>query len=363
MTVTGSLFIHSIKNARYFFRYHRKKLLIISLIITVFFTILAFSDRPDDWLEKPGFLNPLTFDYVDDITSGENAKEAADQVKVSFSEGSDVLEIGGHQVPGIASVVTPANDMCKGIAFLFMIMTFFLGLLSMRSREQMDEEFLRRLCMMILGLVLIVNAQKLSYLIVNVGSQLATNIATANMNNPDKASVAVEIKGKIYDDTHVEAYDHAEGGVDFVGPIDKMQTAMENFATSVSYDFSFFIPWLALKIAGIIVSVVIWGRALEIVLMATFSPLAFMEIPDIHHVGHGPGMRFIKSMVALAISGALIVFVLVVTSQVNIQLLSAIVSGEAKISDNLWALVILGFAQCGTILKASQLSRQVVGVG
>ena len=363
-----SLFLHSLKNGRHFVKHYRRRITVILSVLTLLILSAAFAERPADWQDKPGFMNGITFSWLDDILSGGVAQEVADQVQIHYDE-SGAIQIGSYSVPGISSVVHAANDMCKGIAVLFIIVTFFLSLLSMRSMDQMDEEFTRRMIMMVVGFGMAYFSMTLSFTVANVGSELAHKIAEAGnlAAEPDAMNAVEAVKGVIYDETHVEAYDHAEGGIDYVGPIDKIQTWGENAMTSFGYMIQLFVPWLAMKAVRAVVFMVVWGRAFEIMALATFSPLAFMEVPDVHHVGRGPGMRFIKNMLALSISGAVIVFITLMANAIDIAILNQIIAGAGNgfgsVMGGIMSMVVIGLAEVGMVTKSQQVARTVVGMG
>ena len=363
-----SLFLHSLGNSRNFIRYYRKRIAVLAAAVIILLMLPVFADRPTDWQDKPGFMNGITFSWLDDILSGGVAQEVADQVQIHYDE-SGAIQIGSYRVPGIMGVVRAANDMSKGIAVLFLIITFFLSQLSMRSMEQMDEEFTRRLIMMVVGFGMAYFSMTISFTVANVGSELAHKIADAGnlAAEPDALNAVEAVKGVIYDETHVEAYDHAEGGVDYVGPIDKIQTWGENAMTSFGYMIQLFVPWLAMKAVRAVVFMVVWGRAFEIMALATFSPLAFMEVPDVHHVGRGPGMRFIKNMLALSISGAVIVFITLMANAIDIAILNQIIAGAgngfSSVMGGIMSMVVIGLAEVGMVTKSQQVARTVVGMG
>ena len=368
MKKNDTAFIHSLKNTGYFLRYYRKQMILISALSLLFITGLAFAARPTDWKTKPGYMNGITYSWLDEMLSGSVAQDVADQVQITYSE-SGTMQIGHYSVPGISAVITAANDMCKGIAILFLIITFFIQLLSMRSMDQMDEEFTRRLIMLVVGFGLVYSSTQMSLTIANVGSQLAQKVATSGAlaASPDAVSSVDAIKGVIYDETHVDAYDHATGGVDYVGPIDKMQTWGENAMTSFGYMIQLFVPWLAMKAVRAVLFMVVWGRAFEIMALATFSPLAFMEVPDVHHIGHGSGMRFIKNMLALSISGAIIVFITLMANAVDVAILNQIIatagSGFGSVMSGIMSMVVIGLAEVGLVTRSQQIARTVVGMG
>lgn len=360
-------FLHTLRNTGHFIRYYRKRLILITVMVLLSAFFVGFAARPADWMDKPGYMNGITFDWLDEMLSGSVAQDVADQVQITYDETGSIT-IGSYTVPGISAVITAANDMCKGIAILFLIITFFIQLLSMRSMDQMDEEFTRRLIMLVVGFAFVYGSMQMSLTIANVGSQLAQKIATTSAlsASPSAVSSVEAIKGVIYDETHVEPYDHAEGGIDFVGPIDKIQTFGENAMTSFGYMIQLFVPWLAMKAVRAVLFMVVWGRAFEIMALATFSPLAFMEVPDVHHIGHGPGMRFIKNMLALSVSGAIIVFITLMANAVDVAILNQVIAGAGSgfgaVMSGIMSMVVIGLAEVGLVTKSQQIARTVVGM-
>ena len=360
----------------------------------------AVDAKSDDWRKVVGF-NKTTLNWIDDMVgisfddkngngvkdSGEKnlVEQIADMTQVYYTSNifhesngyawgrgdtstSGTLTIGNYEVPALSRTITVANDLCKGIAVLFLIITFFLSLLQMRQVDQMDMELGRRLVMLILGFVLIFFSMQWCFALSNLGGMVASKVAeTSDFTQSKEVEDTVNtIKTIVWNNANLKAWDHDESGIYFVGPIDVALTNIQNGFTAFGYLLQLMFPHLLMRIAHIIVNVVVWGRAFEIVLMATFSPLAFAQIPDIHQVGHGPGMRFFKNMLALSISGAIIVFTLIMTNAVSFAILSDSIAGKkdfGAVLAGIGYLVIVGLAQCGLIFKASSISKAVVGVG
>ncbi len=131
------------------------------------------------------------------------------------------------------------------------------------------------------------------------------------------------------------------------------------------------IPSIAMYTVSLITNVVCWSRAFEILILSTFAPLAFADATDIdHQFGRGGGARFIKNVMALSISGAIIIFVMALSSNISINILAdamGVVEGASYSITNFLArtgdLLIVGFAQAGLVLKAQSMGKTICGVG
>ena len=364
-----NLFMDAIKNTGAAIRYNRKLYMVLFAITVILFTgISVFAKapktKPSDWKESPGHINNVTFSMINDIFTGDDTGEVAKQVQVTYDSTASNIKIGGQNIQNLGVVIKSVNDMCKGLALLFLIITFLLGLLSIRAREQMDEELLRRFIMFIFGMVCIFYAMTWCFTIANIGSQMAGKIANVGtgIQNATNADIVTKIQSKIWDDTHIANYDH--GGDGFTGGFDWFETQMENIGMSMSYMAELIFPWLLLKIARLVVSIVIWGRALEVMILAAFSPLGFAETPDVNNPVSGAGLHFIKNMVALSISGAIIVFSMLATNQIILNLFSNIVVGQSstmkQITDSIFGMVVVSFARVALVTRSQQIARSIV---
>ena len=367
------LFLHALKNTGAAMRYNRKIIIaVIVCMMLIFSGIAAFAahktpkTKPSDWKDDPGFINSVTFNMIDDIFTGDDTATVAEQVKVTYDQTGSNIKIGGKNIQNLGSIIKSVNDMCKGLALLFLIITFLIGLLSIRQREQMDEELLRRFIMFIFGMVCIFFAMTWCFTIANIGSQLAGKIAAAGtgIQNATNSNIVTDIESKIWDSTHIANYDHGDDG--FAGGFDWLETEVENIGMGISYMTELIVPWLLLKAARLVVSVVIWGRALEVMILSAFSPLGFAETPDSHNPVSGSGLHFIKNMVALSISGAIIVFSMFATNQILMNLFSGIVVGADStfkdITDTIFSMVVVSFARVALVTRSQQIAKSVVGV-
>lgn len=366
MTITkGNLFIHSLKNFKYFMRYHKKQIILAILIIcTLIFGCIGFSaDIPDDWETNPGKTNESTFKMIDDIFGSGSVDEIVSAVQIKYDD-SGTITVGKYTISSLGDSVKSINNVCKGLAFFFAIMTFMFSIVTMRDKDNMDDEFIRKLLMFIVALVFIFGAKNISLATANVGSQLATIVTEkGSLDGTDDGSAAIKsLKQTIYENTHVESYDHDGNGV--AGCFDDFKTFCENIGASLSYRFDMVFPWLAMKGVNVVVMMTVWGRALEILALVTFSPFAFMEVPDPQNILQGPGWRFFKNLLALSISGAIIIFIVICTHAISLSMMTDLIASTDfnTTMDGMFDLVIIGFAQAGMVMKSQQIAKTVVGI-
>ncbi|WP_026659853.1 hypothetical protein [Butyrivibrio sp. AC2005] len=375
----NELFWYALGNTGAWVKYHlallnRNKKIVAVVVLTVMAILMGITvsaaerkpqEKPADWKDHPGYFNSVTFNMIEDIFTGDDTATVAEQVKVMYDSSGSNIKIGGKNIQNLGGIIKSVNDMCKGLAILFLIITFLLGLLAIREREQMDEELVRRFVMFIFGMACVYFAMTWCFAIANIGSEMAGKIAQtgAGIQNATNEAIVSDIQGKIWDETHIANYDH--GGDGFVGGFDFLETYGGNLGMSVSYMTELIIPWLFMKVARTMVSVVVWGRALEVMILATFSPLGFAETPDPNNPISGPGMRFIKNMVALSISGAIIVFVMFATNQIILNMFSDIVVGNttefSDIMSSIFSMVIVSFARVAMVTRSQQIAKNVVG--
>ena len=110
------------------------------------------------------------------------------------------------------------------------------------------------------------------------------------------------IKDYIYAQTHQKA---AVGA----GVFEKIGNAAGNFGRAAGFYLQMFLPWVMMKAVGVVINITCWSRAIEILVLASFSPLAFADIMDPSNVSSSAGMRFIKNFFALSLTSCGLQFI------------------------------------------------------
>ena len=303
--------------------------------------------------------NEASYGMLDDIAGGDDIQKALDNVTVNLGE--DGVDIGGYHVQGLTGIVTGVNEYMQGLAFIIVIMSFVIGVASMRSQDMTAEEIARRAVLAFIALGFIFYSLKLCFLLANIGSDVARKVVEVNGTLIETDTTLDTVKQIIYEDTHREP-EH-EAGIHISNAVSFIGTQISNLSARLSIQMQLGLPWFALKIANIVVTVICWGRALEIIILSAFSPFAFADMAA-EGFQRSSGERFIKNFAALSLSGAVIAFALIMCGRI-----SAVIIGNVAATGSFtdftratWNLVVIGFVEAGLVSRAQSISRTFCGV-
>lgn len=181
--------------------------------------------------------------------------------------------------------------------------------------------------------------------IANIGSAVVgrvSAVATSNMPN--------------YDALCQEIYDNCSSAKKATGTIDWLKSTASDFVNGVGYILQLFIPWIASMIAGVIVKFVCWSRFIEILILAIISPLSFADISK-GSSEHSNALRAIKNMIALSLSGAMILLICIICNQIQGALIT-----EADFTTSVWNCVMVALVQMGLVSRANEVVKQGLGM-
>ena len=343
-------------------------------VITVTFSIksqaLTSIDHGDSWQEcvESGkcFFFKRVCHMLDDIIDTDNIDSVKEKIEITLTEGQS--SIAGYEVNQLGTIMTEVNDICKMVAGIICICTFFMSIINMRTSETTDEELLRRFIILVMCFALCINAMRICFVIINSGTEISKLIMEKyTLVASDQQSVIDSVKAVIYTDCHQNKVALNDGTMH---PFDEfgawISDNINNMMTSVGYWVQLIPGWLCMRITGIVISVICWSRALEALVISIFSPLSFANALDSSHIEHSDGIRFIKNVIAIGISGAIIMVVMIIANGVIFEILSTSFTGIEDmnmLTDAIWPVIVIGFAECGMAMKAGQIAKTVCGVG
>ena len=337
-------------------RYYRQQLwvkkkvvLLILLLLLLSCGLFAFCAE-GTWRDAEG-MTALVMSQIDDICDVGRVETVAELLSVTFSGGS--LEIAGYTVNS-TRLITSLNDILTGIAFCFVVLTFFASFMSIREQDMTAEQLVLKLGLFAATIVLVFKAQDICLGIANIGTGLA--LKTTQLTTSD-AAAAREAQALINDVKQL-AYEQCKSEED------GLLAGLMEFVAALGVYLQLMIPWLSMYAVVIITNVVCWSRAFEILILSTFSPIAFADATGINNFGQGSGSRFIKNVLALSISGAIIVFIMSLSSSISLSVLRNALSGDfTGFTSGLKDLLVIAFAQVGLVLKAQSMAKTLCGVG
>ncbi len=332
-------------------RYEWRKIAVCLLAGVLFLGMAAFCATTEDVAGASGMVKTI-YGMIDDIFDMSAMEELKNLLVIDFNGGT--LKAGGITFHNLMPVINIMHRTFQNFGVMLLIVFFGVGILESLSFNQMYmEKMVRQFVFLCIGIALISHSMDIVFGIGNLFSALIDRIVqNAGAASLDMGSGIMTLKKAIYDDCHVST------GTGFKAAI---ADSVSNLAASVSYVIQLFIPSLISRLANVVVSVVCWSRFIELVLMAVVSPLTVCDI------GSGAGMqsgavRGMKNVVALGLSGAIIMLTVFVCQQIQYGILSANVLDGVNFMSAIWKEIVVGIVEVGLVVKSSGIAKQVLGM-
>ena len=335
--------------------YHKRKIVLILSGMLITCSMLVFC-ADNSWRDAEGMTKNV-INQIDDICNAERISDVTELVAVIYDDNANSLTIGGRIIHNVG-LLTSISDIFTGISFCFIVLTFFMSFMSVREQEITSEELVKKIALFAAAVVTVFFAQDICLGIANIGTGVTQKVASVAMdpNRSGMEELINDIKQLVYEECQSEEDGWLSGLLEFVA--------------ALGVYLQLLIPSLAMWMVSVIINVICWSRALEIIILSTFAPVAFADATDIdHQIGKGSAARFVKNMLALALSGAIIIFVMALCSNISLAVLRESLGGGAGgysfdgFVKGTKDIVIIGFAQAGLVLKAQSMAKTLCGVG
>lgn len=331
--------------------YYRRQILVSGMFAMLFCSMIAFCATEAEVNNVTGMVKTI-YELLDDIFDISGMEDIKNLLIIDFS--GNTLKAGGITFTNLTSVIRTMHKTFQNLGVIMLIIFFGVGILESFSFQQMYvEKMVRQFIFLCIGIVLVSKSMELVFGIGNVFSALIQKIVNnANVSNVNMASELLELKKVIYDQCNVSTGTGLKASI---------SDAVSNMATAVSYLIQLFIPSLIAKLSNVVVSVMCWSRFIELVIMAIVSPLTVCDISS------GSGMnsnavRGVKNILALALSGAVIMLAVFICQQIQFGILSANVLDSASFMSCIWKEIVVAIVQVGLVVKAPGIAKQVLGM-
>lgn len=342
---------------------YKNRIIIFVCVAASLFLCLSFAFAIPEPFSEKHIMSNLINEWITDMFTGEGMSEIKDLLYVDYdgvkdgsvtingSVSSDGNSSGGTTIN--TAVIPALYTVFQNLGVMVLIMYFGIGLIQDISFNQMyTEKLVKKFVFMIIGIVLISQSMDLVYGIANIGSALvlkAYNVATTTAAN---SPVLDDVRTEIWSDIYTVNEDS--------GTIKKMLATLADMGTQIGYITQMFIPWVINKLCLVLLQVVCWSRFIELSLMAIVSPIAFSDIakgdPQTSNAA-----RAVKNVIALSMSGAIIMLAVIIGSSIQASLFA-----DAVTSDNFgslcWQQVIVGIVQVGVCFRANDITKQALGI-
>lgn len=240
------------------------------------------------------------------------------------------------------NVVHAIYNTIMSIGVMLLFVYFIVALVDKLSSDTFTWETLwRQFALLLAAKYIMENGFQLLEIIFNIG--MATAAKVSALGDPSVSETAIDAAAVI-----------------------------DNFTASFTGIFSalghlimmlyLLIPWLLSWIMGLCVSIICYSRVIEIYVRATFAPIA---LSDFFHSGlHGSGWRYLKSFLAVALQGALILVIGMIYSALfkGLTLDTEASLLPSKLLIFLGKFIILYASAVMLMFKSLPLAKELVGV-
>lgn len=331
--------------------YYRRQILVSGIFAMLFCSMIAFCATEAEVSNATGMVKTI-YELLDDIFDISSMEDIKNLLIIDFS--GNTLKAGGITFTNLTSVIRTMYKTFQNLGVIMLIIFFGVGILESFSFQQMYvEKMVRQFIFLCIGIVLVSKSMELVFGIGNVFSALIQKIVNnANVSNVNMASELLELKKVIYDQCN------ASTGTGLKASI---SDAVSNMATAVSYLIQLFIPSLIAKLSNVVVSVMCWSRFIELVIMAIVSPLTVCDISS-GSVMNSNAVRGVKNVLALALSGAVIMLAVFICQQIQFGILSENVLDSVSFMSCIWKEIVVAIVQVGLVVKAPGIAKQVLGM-
>lgn len=331
--------------------YYRRQIMVLVLCRIFLVSMAAFCATEEDVTGAKGMVKTI-YGLIDDVFGISGMEDLEDLLVIHFDSGT--LKAGGITFTSLSTVLTTMYKTFQNLGVMLLLVFFGVGMLQSISFQQMYlEKLVKQFIFLCIGIVVMSKSMDLVFGIGNVFSALIQKIVSnANVSYADMESQILNLKMAIYDDCHVSTGTGLKAAI---------ADTVSNMASSVSYIIQLFIPSLIAKLSNVAVSVMCWSRFIELTIMAIVSPLSVCDISS----GTGAGsnaVRGIKNVMALALSGAVIMLAVFICQQIQFGILSANVMNQENFMSCIWKEIVVAVVEVGLVVKAPGLSKQILGM-
>ncbi|MBP3242155.1 MAG: hypothetical protein J6M92_16690 [Oribacterium sp.] len=356
------------RNAMGFLRRNWKVLCIGIIVGLLMITGVAFADVDAvshvSGIESGSEKDPLlkfSFGMIDEIAGPKIVREAGKLLSISF-DGSEI-HVGPYSSAGAGLIMDAIFSVTEIVAIIGLCVAFLSDLAMMKSNDLIEENVIRKLVLFTAGMMFVVSSMKICLWIANIGTGVA-DLVIEKMADPEGGAIVegVElIKAGMWEESHSSEVLEASGV--HIAWYEKIGNNMADFGAKMGFILQLIFPYLAVQLAWVITSVVCFSRAIELFIVAAFSPLAFMDSNVFDHFAYTPAWRFCKTILAISIQGAIIAGVLAIGS----SFIGAVVNGSSstagEFAEQSVQIIMIVFAEVALVTRSQGIAKSVLAIG
>lgn len=220
----------------------------------------------------------------------------------------------------------------QAVGMLLLVLYLVLKLLEEATSDNITPEiFIKALCKLVIGYIIIKNLMPMS-----LADDPNDFILPQLLNAFSKLGVGADVSSH---------------GISRAVLDTALQIADSNWAQGWGEIFSQMPAYILSLVLGLFVKANAYGRLIEIVILCVYSPIGVANLFNSTGGSHSDGLRYIKKIVAVALQGAIMYWVCLVTAQFII-----VSSNNIEIIGN----IAFMFAGCSLIGKSRRIATDIV---
>ena len=238
------------------------------------------------------------------------------------------------------SVVHAIYNSVMSIGVMLLFVYFMLALVDKMSSDSFTwEQLWRQMAWLLAGKYVMENGFEILELLFNIGMAVAAQISA--LGDPTVTETAIDAA------TIIEEFTESFNGFYAI------------LAKGVMMIF-LIIPWLLAWIMELAVNIICYSRVIEIYARVTLAPVA---LSDLFRSGvQGTGWRYLKSFLAVALQGALILIIGIVYSAVFGSIVMNPEPGITGLVVMLGKYIVIYASAVMLMFKSQSLAKELVGV-
>lgn len=238
------------------------------------------------------------------------------------------------------SVVRAIYNSVMSIGVMLLFVYFTLSLVDKMSSDSFTwEQLWRQFAWLLAGKFVMEHGFEILELLFQIG--MATAAQISGLGDPNVTETVIDAQAVI--DAFVESFD----GIWSV------------LAKGVMMIY-LLVPWILAWIMGLAVNIICYSRVIEIYARVTLAPVA---LSDLFQSGtHGTGWRYLKSFLAVALQGALILIIGMIYSAVFQSIVMDPPDGLLSFVKFIGKYIVIYASAVMLMFKSQTLAKELVGV-
>ena len=231
------------------------------------------------------------------------------------------------------AVISDICDKTKGvmipIASVFVCIYFMIEVIDKLTSERFNAEvFIKMLMKLVFSVIIVSNASAWAIKIMNFGTDFAMAVV-----GEFKAETVIKLKESFYDSNNIL-----------------------NIFNQLGLIISLLLPFIASFIIKIAVYFICYGRTIEMGVRSAFAPIGCADLMT--GGANSNGIRYLKSLFAVALQGAVMIGVIFISSH--------IISGELSMSKIIFFEFMIRYfgvvsAMVGMLGASKAIAKEIIG--